>query len=221
MTWWCKQPGHQQLKHWPCWDGISQPSPDSKDPRIDIDYTSIRRISVGSMSNQCRSNCLCYLRGNRRVDYSCSIQCSMGKTFCTNNDDIYTNIFSMCYYTYMWYGYMSWMQCRSAHEIFVYLSLVQGIRDLFWLPVEQYRKDGRIVRGIQRGAHSFTTSTAIAALELTNRLVQTVQVRFGNILFSGQSDWSALVQVMACHLFGAKPLPKPKLPCCQLDHLEL
>lgn len=55
------------------------------------------------------------------------------------------------------------------------VQLVQGIRDLFWLPVEQYRKDGRIVRGIQRGAHSFTTSTAMAALELTNRLVQTVQ----------------------------------------------
>ena len=61
---------------------------------------------------------------------------------------------------------------------------VQGIRDLFWLPVEQYRKDGRIVRGLQRGAHSFTTSTAMAALELTNRLVQTVQVEFiCNVLF--------------------------------------
>ena len=56
------------------------------------------------------------------------------------------------------------------------MLLVQGVRDLFWLPVEQYRKDGRLVRGIQRGTHSFTTSTAIAALELTNRLVQSVQV---------------------------------------------
>ena len=27
---------------------------------------------------------------------------------------------------------------------------------------------------------------------------------------------SALVQVMACHLFGPKPLPKPMLACCQL-----
>lgn len=53
---------------------------------------------------------------------------------------------------------------------------VQGVRDLFWMPVEQYQRDGRIVRGIQRGAHSFTTSTAMATLELTNRLVQTVQV---------------------------------------------
>ena len=55
--------------------------------------------------------------------------------------------------------------------------LAQGIRDLFWLPVEQYRKDGRIVRGLQRGAASFTMSTAMSMLELTNRVVQGVQVK--------------------------------------------
>ncbi|XP_006839573.1 PREDICTED: autophagy-related protein 2 homolog B [Chrysochloris asiatica] len=55
------------------------------------------------------------------------------------------------------------------------VQLVQGLRDLVWLPVEQYRKDGRIVRGFQRGAASFGTSTAMAALELTNRMVQTIQ----------------------------------------------
>lgn len=52
---------------------------------------------------------------------------------------------------------------------------VQGIRDLFWLPIEQYQKDGRIVRGLQRGANSFTTCTAMAALELTCRIVQALQ----------------------------------------------
>uniref|UniRef100_A0A3B3ZN14 Uncharacterized protein n=1 Tax=Periophthalmus magnuspinnatus TaxID=409849 RepID=A0A3B3ZN14_9GOBI len=56
-------------------------------------------------------------------------------------------------------------------------SVVQlhGVRDLFWLPIEQYRKDGRIIRGLQRGAASFGTSTASAALELSNRLVQAIQ----------------------------------------------
>lgn len=52
---------------------------------------------------------------------------------------------------------------------------VQGIRDLFWLPIEQYQKDGRIIRGLQRGANSFTTSTAMAALELTSRLIHAIQ----------------------------------------------
>lgn len=59
----------------------------------------------------------------------------------------------------------------------MYFISVQGIVDLFWLPIEQYQKDGRIVRGLQRGANSFTTSTAMAALEITTRLVQAIQVR--------------------------------------------
>ena len=32
---------------------------------------------------------------------------------------------------------------------------------------------------------------------------------------------SALVQIMACRLFGAKPLSKPMLHCCQLGRYEL
>lgn len=59
---------------------------------------------------------------------------------------------------------------------FACVSPVHGVRDLFWLPIEQYRKDGRIIRGLQRGAASFGTSTASAALELSNRLVQAIQV---------------------------------------------
>jgi len=56
------------------------------------------------------------------------------------------------------------------------LPTVQGFRDLLWLPIEQYRKDGRLMRGLQRGAASFGSSTASAALELSNRLVQAIQV---------------------------------------------
>lgn len=44
------------------------------------------------------------------------------------------------------------------------------------MPIEQYQKDGRIVRGLQRGANSFTTSTAMAALELTNRFINLIQL---------------------------------------------
>ena len=64
-----------------------------------------------------------------------------------------------------------------------FLQLFQGIKDLFWMPVQQYRQDGRIVRGLQRGAHSFSTSTAMAVLELSNRLVSTIQVIFFPLLF--------------------------------------
>ena len=52
---------------------------------------------------------------------------------------------------------------------------VQGFRDLFWMPIDQYRRDQRIVRGIQRGAYAFSISTAMATLELANRLVSLIQ----------------------------------------------
>ncbi|XP_038074084.1 autophagy-related protein 2 homolog A-like [Patiria miniata] len=55
------------------------------------------------------------------------------------------------------------------------VQLVQGVVDLVRLPVEQYRKDGRLMRGFQRGASSFGTSTAMAAVELTNRMVRILQ----------------------------------------------
>lgn len=44
------------------------------------------------------------------------------------------------------------------------------------MPIEQYQRDGRIVRGIQLGAQSFTSRTALAALELTTRLIYLLQV---------------------------------------------
>lgn len=50
-----------------------------------------------------------------------------------------------------------------------------GVRDLFWLPIEQYRRDQRIVRGIQRGAYAFSISTAMATLDLANRLLNLIQ----------------------------------------------
>lgn len=56
-----------------------------------------------------------------------------------------------------------------------FLQLFQGLVDLVWLPIDQYRRDGRVMRGLQRGANSFTTSSAMAFLELTNRLVQMIQ----------------------------------------------
>lgn len=58
-------------------------------------------------------------------------------------------------------------------HVFVYLF--QGIYDLFRLPFEQYQKDGRFVRGLQLGAQSFTARTALAALEITARVIQLLQ----------------------------------------------
>ena len=50
-------------------------------------------------------------------------------------------------------------------------------------PVEQYQKDGRILRGIQKGAHSFTSSTAMSLLDFTNKLLGVIKFAAGKILF--------------------------------------
>lgn len=55
-------------------------------------------------------------------------------------------------------------------------QIVTGIKDLFYLPIDQYRRDGRVFLGIQRGASSFTTSTALALIELSSQLVRCAHV---------------------------------------------
>lgn len=57
----------------------------------------------------------------------------------------------------------------------IYVS-VQGFFDLFRLPLQQYNKDGRIIRGFQMGAQSFSARTAFAALEITSRIIHLLQV---------------------------------------------
>ena len=53
---------------------------------------------------------------------------------------------------------------------------VRGVVDLVWLPWQQYQEDGRMFRGLQRGASSFTSSTGSASLELASRMVAAVEV---------------------------------------------
>ncbi|RWS04521.1 autophagy-related protein 2B-like protein [Dinothrombium tinctorium] len=56
-----------------------------------------------------------------------------------------------------------------------FIQLFQGVRDLLWMPIDQYRKDRRFVRGLQRGASSFSNSTAMAIIDLANRFVYVIQ----------------------------------------------
>ena len=51
-------------------------------------------------------------------------------------------------------------------------QLFTGIRDLFYLPIDQYLRDGRIMYGFQRATSSFTTSTTLALIELSSQVVR-------------------------------------------------
>ncbi|KAI8098544.1 uncharacterized protein BX664DRAFT_255802 [Halteromyces radiatus] len=56
------------------------------------------------------------------------------------------------------------------------VSLGSGIADLVLLPIQQYRKDGRVIKGIQKGTQSFARTTAMELIKLSARLASGTQV---------------------------------------------
>lgn len=51
-----------------------------------------------------------------------------------------------------------------------------GLADLVLIPIAQYRKDRRLIRGLQRGAKSFVKTTALEAVKLGAKLATGTQV---------------------------------------------
>lgn len=56
------------------------------------------------------------------------------------------------------------------------VNVGSGVADLVLLPIAQYKKDGRIVRGLQKGTKAFVQSTAMEAIKLGARLATGTQV---------------------------------------------
>ncbi|WVF72370.1 hypothetical protein IAT40_007185 [Kwoniella sp. CBS 6097] len=56
------------------------------------------------------------------------------------------------------------------------VNVGSGVADLILLPIEQYRKDGRLARGVQRGTQSFVKSTAMEMMKIGARLATGTQV---------------------------------------------
>lgn len=56
------------------------------------------------------------------------------------------------------------------------VNVGSGVADLILLPIEQYRKDGRVARGVQRGTSSFVKSTAMEMMKLGAKLATGTQV---------------------------------------------
>ncbi|KAI0054145.1 hypothetical protein FA95DRAFT_1585813 [Auriscalpium vulgare] len=56
------------------------------------------------------------------------------------------------------------------------VNVGSGVADLVLLPIAQYRKDGRVVRGVQKGTEAFVRSTAMEAIKLGARLATGTQV---------------------------------------------
>jgi autophagy-related protein 2 len=56
------------------------------------------------------------------------------------------------------------------------VNVGSGMADLVLLPIAQYRKDRRLVRGVQKGTTSFVKTTAMEAVKLGARLATGTQV---------------------------------------------
>lgn len=56
------------------------------------------------------------------------------------------------------------------------VNVGSGVADLVLLPIAQYKKDGRIIRGMQKGTKAFFKSTAIEAIKLGAKLATGTQV---------------------------------------------
>jgi autophagy-related protein 2 len=56
------------------------------------------------------------------------------------------------------------------------VNVGSGVADLILLPIEQYRKDGRLARGVQKGTNSFVRSTAMEMMKLGAKLATGTQV---------------------------------------------
>lgn len=79
-----------------------------------------------------------------------------------------------------------WSPDVKAHQLAEVISGVEpirsvvnvgsGVADLVLLPIAQYKKDGRVMRGVQKGATSFVKTTAIEALTIGARLANGTQV---------------------------------------------
>lgn len=56
------------------------------------------------------------------------------------------------------------------------VNVGSGVADLVLLPIAQYKKDGRVYRGLQKGTKAFVKSTAMEAIRLGARLATGTQV---------------------------------------------
>jgi autophagy-related protein 2 len=56
------------------------------------------------------------------------------------------------------------------------VSVGSGVANLVLLPIEQYRKDGRVVRGLQKGAQAFAKQTTLEAINVGAKLANGTQV---------------------------------------------
>ncbi|PPR03614.1 hypothetical protein CVT24_007729 [Panaeolus cyanescens] len=77
------------------------------------------------------------------------------------------------------------------------VNVGSGVADLILLPIAQYKKDGRVARGVQKGATAFVKTTAIEAIKMGAKLATGTQVILEQAedILGGQEITAETVQV--------------------------
>lgn len=91
------------------------------------------------------------------------------------------------------------------------VNVGSGVADLVLLPISQYRKDGRIVRGVQKGATAFVKSTALEAIKLGARLATGTQVILEQAegILGGEFDKTITTEALQQQAFGRDEFTLP------------
>ncbi|CAN0414463.1 unnamed protein product, partial [Ectocarpus sp. 13 AM-2016] len=74
----------------------------------------------------------------------------------------------------------SWVQDITTNQLHKFLAgttavrplvtMGKGVADLVLLPVQQYRRDGRVLRGLRKGTQSFLRAITIETLHTSHRV---------------------------------------------------
>lgn len=61
-----------------------------------------------------------------------------------------------------------------GHSCVLQVTVGKGAADLVLLPVEQYRRDGRVLRGLRKGTESFLRAITVETLHTSHRVASFV-----------------------------------------------
>lgn len=83
-----------------------------------------------------------------------------------------------------------------------FVNVGSGVADLVLLPIAQYKKDKRLVRGVQKGTAAFMKNTAMEAVKLGARLATGTQVILeqAETVLGGQGQFRHAVTTEALQL---------------------
>lgn len=84
-----------------------------------------------------------------------------------------------------WYSHelkVYFTRLSIGRALFAQVTVGKGVADLVLLPVEQYRRDGRVFRGLRKGTQSFLRAITIETLHTSHRVASYISRTLDDIV---------------------------------------